>query len=78
MKYKGDYLPRLNNIYTGNEELVKDSELSDFELYNLKTDRRETTDLVAENPVVFKQMKRLLEKEYKSLLEGSHIWENVE
>ncbi|WP_072992727.1 sulfatase-like hydrolase/transferase [Pseudozobellia thermophila] len=78
LKYKGDYLPRLNNIHSGNEALVKTSELTDFELYNLKDDPRETTDLSVDSPVVFGQMKRLLEKEYGLLLKGSHVWQNEE
>ncbi|CAM3327591.1 sulfatase [Zobellia roscoffensis] len=78
LKKDGEYLPNLNNIYKGNEELIKSSELADFELYNLKEDNKESANLVVDNPMVFNKMKALLKTEYKALLEESHIWERTE
>ncbi len=74
LKSKGDYLPKLANLYSGNIEAVKDAEMVDFELYRISEDRNETTEVSAEYPKEFKKMKKLLEKEYAALLEGSHIW----
>ncbi|CAM4273682.1 sulfatase family protein [Zobellia nedashkovskayae] len=78
LKKDGEYLPNMNNIYKGNEELIKSSELADFELYNLKVDNKESSNLVVDNPMVFNKMKALLKTEYKALLEESHIWDSTE
>ncbi|WP_276166043.1 sulfatase-like hydrolase/transferase [Zobellia alginiliquefaciens] len=75
LKNNGEYLPNLNNMYKGNEELIKSSELTDFELYNLRDDSREASNLATVDPKVFNQMKNLLQKEYQTLLNGSHIWQ---
>ncbi|MFY0686460.1 MAG: sulfatase-like hydrolase/transferase [Cyclobacteriaceae bacterium] len=68
------YVPMINNLYHGNEALVKESDLVDYELYNLKDDRGEANELSESNREEFMRMKRLLQQEYASLLEGSHIW----
>ena len=75
LKNNGQYLPNLNNMYSGNEKLIKTSKLSDFELYDLKEDRSETDNLITKKPEIFAEMKKLLEVEYGQLLAGSHIWE---
>ncbi len=69
------YLPNLHNLHSGNELFVKNAELVDFELYNMKIDVSESQNLANEYPEVFNQMKAKLKKEYSDLLEGSHIWE---
>lgn len=71
---KGEALPMITNVYDGNEAQVKKAELTDFELYNLKDDMAETTNLVETLPEDFSRMKTLLEEEYSKLLKGSHIW----
>jgi len=76
LKNEGNYLPQIMNVYAGNEALVKQSELTDYELYNLNNDRQESVNLVAVQPEVFSEMKSLLQVEYNKLLEGSHIWQN--
>ncbi|MCM4156963.1 arylsulfatase [Gramella sp. AN32] len=67
-------LPRIHNLYDGNEELVKNAELTDFVLFNLKDDIDESEDLSEKKPVVFAQMKQEFQQEYNDLLQGSHIW----
>lgn len=74
IKNDSTFLPRLTNIYDGNEELVKSSKLSDFVLYDLENDLGEENDLSQKNPDEFSKMKNLLEAEYKNLLADSHIW----
>ena len=78
IKNKGEYLPQIMNVYEGNETLVKSSQLTDFELYNLMEDQSETVSLVDLKPELFSEMKKLLEKEYSALLEGSHVWQKSE
>lgn len=68
------YLPKIENIYEGNEALVKNAELTDFVLYNLKTDIKEANDVAANFPKVYKGLKNKLKKEYNALLKESYIW----
>ncbi|MEP5828707.1 MAG: hypothetical protein ABJ300_00440, partial [Maribacter dokdonensis] len=76
LKNNGEYLPQIMNVYDGNEALIKESELTDYELYNLIDDKMESVNLVEIEPEKFTKMKKLLHTEYGKLLEGSHIWRN--
>ncbi len=71
---EGEVLPKIFNIYEGNYELVKNVEMTDFTLFNLREDRDETTDLSESNPEMLEQMKVKLRAEYDRLVEGSHVW----
>ena len=77
LKNDSTYLPKIHNIYDGNEELIKKAKLTDFVLYNLKEDIEETEDLSLKNPEVFKKMKASLESEYSDLLKGSFVWKRA-
>ena len=68
------YLSRLNNVYEGNEALVKDAELTDFVLYDMKVDISESEDVSEKYPEVLEKMKGQLKTEYVKLLEDSHVW----
>lgn len=72
------YLPKLNNIYNGNEVLVKEAELADFVLYNMKEDIGEAKNVATNYPEVFEEMKEQLKIEYAALLGGSHVWSRKE
>jgi len=72
------YLPKLNNIYNGNEVLVKEAELTDFVLYNMKEDISEAKNVATNYPEVFEEMKEQLKIEYAALLGGSHVWSRKE
>ncbi|MEQ9288630.1 MAG: sulfatase-like hydrolase/transferase [Cyclobacteriaceae bacterium] len=74
LKHDTTYLPKLTNVYDGNEALVKQSVLSDFVLYNLANDLKETEDLALQHPAESSRLQNLLKKEYQQLLEGSFIW----
>ena len=74
LKNDSSYLPKILNIYEGNESLVKSGELTDYVMYNLINDLGESIDLSQSNPEDFSRMKKLLEHEYNQLLEGSHVW----
>jgi arylsulfatase A len=68
------YLPMINNLYNGNEAFVKEAELIDFELYNMKEDMSEAENVAAKHPEVFEKMKKQFKSEYAGLLEGSFFW----
>ncbi|KAA3662988.1 MAG: arylsulfatase [Calditrichaeota bacterium] len=74
LKNDSAYLPKIKNIYDGNEAFVKQAELTDFVLYNLKKDIGESEDVANKHPDIFQKMKKLLIEEYDNLLAGSHIW----
>lgn len=68
------YLPKIDNLYDGNESLVKDAMLVDFELYNMDEDIDESENVAEKYPEIFEEIKNLLISEYNALLEGSYIW----
>ncbi len=70
----GELLPNLHNLYSGNYETIKNAELRDFTLYNLKEDRFETTDLSKSNPEMFEKMKAKMKVEFDALMAESHVW----
>jgi len=72
------YLPKIFNVYDGNETYIKESELADFVLYNLSDDIGESTDLSLKYPEVFEKMKATLGVEYGALLDESFIWRREE
>lgn len=74
LKSGDEYLPKLHNLYDGNEKFVKGAELTDFLLYNVKSDLGENNEVSIEYPKVFENMKDLLKSEYDKLLVDSHIW----
>ena len=67
-------LPKIYNLYNGNEALVKKAELADFVLFNMKNDIGEREDLPEKYPEAFEKMKNMLASEYAELLDDSHIW----
>jgi arylsulfatase A len=69
------YVDNFHNIYGGNEKMVKEAELTDFVLYNMKEDISEVEDVASKYPEVFEKMKAQLKSEYADLLEGSFVWE---
>ncbi|WP_082379421.1 sulfatase-like hydrolase/transferase [Pseudalgibacter alginicilyticus] len=71
---EGKTLPRIHNLYDGNEALVKNAKLVDYALFNLKNDIVESEDLSLKEPEVFDSIKKEFQIQYKGLLDGSHIW----
>lgn len=74
LKNSSTYVPKIQNIYSGNETLLKQAELTDYVLYNLKNDIGETEDISSNHPEIFEKMKKQLITEYEELLGDSHIW----
>lgn len=68
------YLPKIKNVYNGNEERLKNAELADFTLYNMKEDISESKVVNSKYPEVLDEMKKLLKEKYEKLLTDSHIW----
>ncbi|WP_421897585.1 sulfatase-like hydrolase/transferase [Marinoscillum sp.] len=75
LKYDTAYLPKIENVYQGNVDSVKNAELVDFELYNLAQNQYEWNELSNEHPDQLATMQKLLTQEYRELLEDSHVWE---
>lgn len=64
---------------TGDWKILATEDLSRMELYNLKADPRETTDLVEKEPVKFAEMKSALEKLNAEIeAEGPKWWQGYE
>ncbi len=74
MKNDTFYLPLIHNLYEGNEELVKQAHLVDFELYNMNEDIKEAENVAEKYPEQFEEMKKLVKIEYSKLVEGSYVW----
>lgn len=74
IKVDGEYMGHIHNLYDGNIDMVKGAELVDHELYNMKSDMNESSDLATSNSEKLQEMILLLEKEYKALLDESHVW----
>ncbi len=65
---------RGNDITEETEHDFKTAEPAAFELYNLRTDIGETTDLAAKEPARFEEMKAALMKKYHEVREESPTW----
>ncbi|MBW6536322.1 MAG: sulfatase-like hydrolase/transferase [Mariniphaga sp.] len=74
LKNDTTYLPLIHNLYEGNEELVKQAHLVDFELYNMNEDIKEAENVAEKYPEQFEEMKKLVKIEYSKLVEGSYVW----
>ncbi|MRT93778.1 sulfatase-like hydrolase/transferase [Ancylomarina sp. 16SWW S1-10-2] len=74
LKIDTAYLCHIHNLCEGNEKLVKEAEMTDFELYNMKDDRGETVNVAMQYPEVFNKMKLQFESEYSDLLKDSYVW----
>ncbi|BDD02035.1 sulfatase family protein [Persicobacter psychrovividus] len=74
LKVDGQPLERLHNLYDGNIEHVKNAELMDFELYDIRNDMSESVNVATKFPEQFKALKAQMKEEYQALLENSHVW----
>jgi arylsulfatase A len=74
LKSDTTYLDNFHNIYDGNEAFVKEADLTDFVLYNMKEDTGEAENVASKYPDIFEEMKAQLLSEYADLLEGSFVW----
>jgi arylsulfatase A len=66
--------PRSSDITPETEHDFKTAEMVKFELYNLREDMGETTDLSVKEPARLAEMKTVLEKKYHEVREESPTW----
>jgi arylsulfatase A len=71
-------LGHIHNMYAGNEALIKEAEMVDFELYDMKKDMGETKNVAQQYPKVFNEIKTKFKEEYKALLDDSYVWKREE
>jgi len=62
------------NIRPEDTKLIKTAELTTFELYNLRADVGETTDLAEKEPQRLKTMSEQLRKLYREVRQESPVW----
>jgi len=75
LKNDTSYIPKAQNIYKGNESMIRNAELVDFTMYNLVEDISESRDVSSDHPEIFDGLKEILEKQYGELVQDSHVWE---
>lgn len=71
--------PKSHNvaIRVGDWKIIANDDLSKFELYNLKEDWQETTDVSKQHPQIFEQLKtKLIATDKHVLEEGPDWWKN--
>ncbi len=69
--------PYVVALRDGDWKIIGSSDLTQFELYNLREDRDETKDLASEHPKTFKAMKQaLIQHDAAVLAEGPDWWKN--
>lgn len=67
-------VPKTHNLYVGNIAVVKAAELQDIQIFNVEHDVGEARDMGIDFPAVRSRLLKRLEKNYRALLNGSHIW----
>jgi len=67
-------LKRGADIVASDMQAIKTAELASFELYNLRDDIGETTDLATKEPERLEQMATVLRKLYREVRDESPVW----
>ncbi|MFC2124696.1 sulfatase [Bacteroidota bacterium] len=75
LKNDTSYIPKAQNIYKGNESLIRSAELVDYSLYNLIDDLSETRDVSQANPEIFEALKASIKDKYGELIRDTYVWE---
>ena len=70
----GGKLPKMTNVTSKNRELVREAKLTDVEIYDLAQDIAESRNVAEEDPARTAALKQTLEKQYRELVDGSHVW----
>jgi len=73
-KWDGPQLPPGAGLAHGDCEIIKAAKLSGFELYNLKTDPGQKTDLAAAEPGKLKELSDLLVAKYQEVQKEGPVW----
>ena len=72
--WDGPQLPPGSGVHKGDSEAIKSAKLTKFELYNLKNDPAETTDLAEKEPTRLKKLSALLVKRYEEVQAAGPVW----
>ncbi|MEM8669879.1 MAG: sulfatase-like hydrolase/transferase [Planctomycetota bacterium] len=73
-KLNGGNIKKLTNIASELLPTVRDAELTDLEIYDVTKDIDESDNLASEQPELAMQLKAKLERQYRALVSGSHVW----
>ena len=73
--WDGPQLGPGGSVHKGDCEAIKSAKLTTFELYNLKDDLAETTDLAAKEPEKLKELSALLVKKYAEVQQAGPVWD---
>jgi hypothetical protein len=74
-KWDGPQLPPGAGVHHGDCEAIKSAKLVGFELYNLKSDLGQQTDLAATEPDKLQELSALLVAKYKEVQEQGPVWD---
>jgi arylsulfatase A len=64
-------------VVRGDVELIKSRKLAKFELYNVKSDVGQTTDLADQEPQRLKELSAVLVAKYEEIQKAGPTWENL-
>ncbi|MDX1947311.1 MAG: sulfatase-like hydrolase/transferase [Pirellulaceae bacterium] len=73
--WDGPQLGPGGSVHAGDCEAIKTAKLTKFELYNLKKDIGETTELAKQEPGKLKELAELLVKKYEEVQKAGRVWE---
>jgi arylsulfatase A len=73
--WDGPQLGPGGSVHKGDCEAIKAAKLVGFELYNLKDDLGQTTDLAASQPEKLKELATLLVKKYEEVQAAGPLWD---
>ena len=74
-KWDGPQLGPGGSVHHGDCEIIKSAKLTGFELYNLKTDLGQQTDLAAKEPEKLKELTDLLVSKYNEVQQQGRVWD---
>ncbi len=67
-------LPKKTNLTTGDARPYLDARVTDVEVYRIADDNGETDDLAKKDPALRQHWIEQLDKAYRELADGSHVW----
>ncbi len=73
-KLDGGKPKKFSNVHSNNSAAVKSWKLTDLEIYDIAKEVSEKTNLAATDKNLRKEMRALLEKQYRELVNDSKVW----
>ena len=70
----GGNLPKMQNITNTTAQSVLEAQLTDFEIYDIEEDVRESNNLVNSQDEAIGDLQSLLISSYRELVGNSHVW----